>query len=172
MKKTFLLLVVTVVSGFALTLGQVPPEVTIEGKEGGLVGGGAWHSSDLKGKVHVLFYVDPDERDANEPFSEALQKRHFPDDKYRSVAIVNMAASWLPNIAINAKLELKRKKYPRAVYVRDKKKVLVRKWALADDSSDILVLDKEGKLIYQHSGALSDDEIQKLLQLIENSLEK
>jgi len=171
-KKIFLIFTLLFTHAFSLTLGQTPPNVVLEGKNGGKVDGTAWDSRMLKGKVYVLFYVDPDEKDTNEAFSEALKNRKFPYDKYTSVAIVNMAATWLPNFAIEAKLKAKQKKYPNAIYVRDKKKVLVKKWALEDDSSDILVFDKEGRLIFQHAGKLSDDQIEKVLSLIEHNLDK
>lgn len=172
MKKTFLFLLLIVSSSFALMLGQTPPEVTLEGKSGGLVDGTPWSSQMLKGKVHVLFYVDPDKKDLNEAFSEALKAKQFSPENYRSVAIVNMAATWMPNFAIEAKLRAKQKKYPNAIYVKDKKKVLVKKWALEDDNSDILVFDKEGKLIFQHAGRLKDEQIEKILALIEHNLDK
>jgi YtfJ family uncharacterized protein len=156
----------------ALMLGQTPPDVVLEGKNGGKVDGSAWSSQMLHDKVYVVFYVDPDERNTNEAFSEALKAKNFPHDKYTSVAIVNMAATWMPNFAIEAKLKAKQKKYPHAVYVKDKKKILVKKWALKDDSSDILVFDKEGKLIFQHAGKLNDGQIQKVIALIESHLAK
>ena len=172
MKKIFLLLVFLFSASYALTLGQTPPNVVIEGKDGGKVDGTPWNSQMLEGKVYVLFYVDPDEKDTNEAFSEALKARQFPYDKYTSVAIVNMAATWMPNFAIEAKLKAKQKKFPNAIYVKDKKKVLVKKWALADDSSDILVFDKAGKLIFQYSGKLNEEQIHQVLTLIEHSLDK
>ncbi len=172
MKKSFLLALLMLSSSYALTLGQTPPAVVIEGKYGGFLDGSPWDSSMLKGKVYVLFYVDPDKKDLNEPFSEALKKRQFPHDKYTSIAIVNMAATWMPNFAIDAKLKAKQKKYPNALYVRDKKKVLVKKWALEDDNSDILVFDKEGRLIFQHAGKLEPDQIEQVLSLIEHNLNK
>ncbi len=154
----------------ALMLGQTPPKVVLEGKNGGKVDGTPWRSEMLYGKVYVLFYVDPDERNTNEAFSEALKARNFPHDKYTSVAIVNMAATWMPDFAIEAKLKAKQKKYPHAIYVRDRKKVLVKKWRLKDDSSDILVFDKEGRLIFEHSGKLNKEQIDKVLTLIESQL--
>ena len=55
----------------AIELGQVPPSVVIDGKNGGKVDGSAWDSSMLKGKIHTLFYVDPDKRDLNNPLADA-----------------------------------------------------------------------------------------------------
>ena len=170
MKKVFLLLVLSASVSFALMLGQIPPSVIIDGKSGGQVDGNAWDSTMLNGKVYVLFYVDPDKKDLNEAFTEALHEKQFSYDKYGSVAIVNMAATWMPNFAIEMKLKAKQKKYPNALYVRDKKKVLVKKWALEDDNSDILVFSKSGKLIFQYAGKLNQDQIDKVISLIESNL--
>jgi hypothetical protein len=65
---------------------------------------------------------------------------------------------------------VKQKEFPDTIYAKDKKKVLVKKWQLADDNSDILVFDKNGKLIYKKFGKLSPEEIQKVLALIEKNL--
>lgn len=170
MKKISIMMVLLFSSLFALKIGAVPENVTIDGDDGGLVAGGAWHSSMLKDKVHVLFYVDPDEKDTNEAFSEALKKANFDHAKYTSVAIVNLAATWKPNVIINALLKSKQKKFPHAIYVKDKHKVLVKKWGLADDASDILVFDKTGVLLYSHTGRLDDKEIEKVLSLIKEHL--
>ena len=48
----------------------------------------------------------------------------------------------------------------------------MKKWALADDNSDILVFDKSGKLIYKKFGKLSKSEIEKVISLIKNNIEK
>ncbi len=172
MKRTFLLFILWICNAWSLTLGDTPPSVVLEGKNGGLVDGSAWSSDMIKGKVYVLFYVDPDERDTNNEFSDALKAKNFPSDKYASIAIVNMAATWMPNFLINSKLKKKQKKYPNAIYVKDKKKVLVKKWMLADDSSDILVFNKEGKLIFQNFGKLDSHQVEKVITLIENNLDK
>jgi YtfJ family uncharacterized protein len=153
-----------------MQMGQVPSKVELKEDLGGRVDGGAWSSEEMKGKVHVLFYVDPDEKDLNNDASEALNKEKFPPEKYQSVGIINMAATWLPNFVISSSLEEKQKKYPRTIYVRDYKKVLVNAWSIADDNSDVLAFDKQGRLIFRKEGKLSSEEIQKLLQVIKDNL--
>jgi predicted transcriptional regulator len=64
-------------------------------------------------------------------------------------------------------LKRKQKKFPRAVYVKDKKKVLVEKWGLADDSYDVLIFDRKGKLLYSKSGKMSPAEIEKAVAMID-----
>jgi len=170
MKK--IIMIVAIVTSFlsALVVGEVPKSITIEGKNGALVSGEAWHSSMLKEKVYVLFYVDPDEKDTNNNFSEALKKKNYNLETFGTVAIVNLDATWLPNFAIEASLKAKQKEYPNTTYVKDKRKYLVKEWGLSDDSSDVLVFDKEGKLIYYYSGKLPQDEITKVLKLIDENL--
>jgi YtfJ family uncharacterized protein len=170
MKKIVLGLLAAFVSSMAVEVGQVPPSVVLTGDNGGKVDGTDWSSSMLKGKVHIMFYVDPDERKLNEPLTQALKKRHFDRKKYASVAMINLAATWLPNAILESKLKAKQKEFPDTIYVKDRKKVLVKKWDLADDNSDILIFDKSGKLIYKKFGKLSPAEIQKVLSLIEKSL--
>ena len=170
MKKIILGLLVLVGSSFAVEVGQVPSAVSLSGDNGGKTDGSTWNTSSLKGKVHILFYVDPDKKDLNEALTKALKKRHFDRKKYASVAIVNLAATWMPNALIEAKLKSKQKEFPDTTYVKDKKKVLVKKWNLADDNSDVLLFDKNGKLIYKKFGKLSNAEIAKVLSLIEANL--
>ena len=170
MNKIVLGFLVLVGSAVALELGKVPSGIVLDGDNGGKTDGSAWNSSMLKGKVHILFYVDPDERKLNEPLTKALKKRHFDRKKYASVAMINLAATWLPNAILESKLKAKQKEFPDTIYVKDKKKVLVNKWDLADDNSDILVFDKSGKLIYKKFGKLSAEEIKEVLALIEKNL--
>ena len=154
----------------AIEIGEIPPKVELKEKLGGRLDGKPWSSEELQGKVQVLFYVDPDEKDTNNPASEALDKEKFPPDKFQSWAIINLAATWMPNILISSALEEKQKRYPKAIYVRDYKKVLVQSWKIADDSSNILVFDKTGKLIFRKDGQLNAEEIQKLIKTIRDNL--
>ncbi len=170
LKKIILGLLVLAGSAVAVELGKVPSNIVLDGDNGGRTDGSAWNSSMLKGKVHIVFYVDPDERKLNEPLTQALKKRHFNRKKYASVAMINLAATWLPNAVLESKLEAKQKEFPDTIYVKDKKKVLVNKWNLADDNSDILIFDKSGKLIYKKFGKLSGKEITDVIKLIEKNL--
>lgn len=154
----------------ALEIGEVPPKVELKEKLGGRLDGKPWSSEELQGKVYLIFYVDPDEKDTNNPASEALDKEKFPAEKFQSFGIINMAATWLPNFAISSALEEKQKKYPKTIYVRDYKKVLVHAWKITDDSSDVLAFDKKGKLIFRKDGKLNNEEIQKLIKAIRDNL--
>jgi len=170
MKKLILGMLALSLQLFGLQLGEIPSDVILDGKNGGKVDGSAWKSTMLSGKVHVLFYVDPDEKDANDAFGDALKEAKFDKANYSTVAVVNLAATWKPNIIIEAVLKEKQKQFPEAMYVKDKKKVLVKKWALADDASNIVVFGKDGKVLYFKNGKLDQSEISKVIQLIKDNL--
>jgi len=155
---------------FAIELGEIPPTMELKGKLGGRLDGTPWSSEELKGKVHVLFYVDPDEKDTNNEASEALNREKFPADQFQSVGIINMAATWLPNVTISSSLKDKQKRYPKTTYVRDYKKMVVNVWKIADDSSNVLAFDRHGKLIFRKDGKLTSEEIQMLIKAIRDHL--
>jgi len=154
----------------SIEIGEIPPKVELKEKLGGRLDGTPWSSEELRGKVYVLFYVDPDERDTNNDASEALLREKLSRDKFQSVGIMNMAATWLPNFAISSGLKDKQKRYPTTIYVRDYKKVLVNAWKIADDSSNVLAFDREGKLIFRKDGKLTAEEIQTLMKIIRDHL--
>ena len=110
-----------------LPIGQPAPLIELSGDLGGRLNGESWSSSELTGKVHVLFYTDPDEKDLNNAASEALKLEKFDREKYGSVGIGNMAATWMPNFAINIGLKKKQEKYPDTVYVMDMNKISLRR---------------------------------------------
>ena len=154
----------------AIDVGKIPPTLELKEKQGGRLDGTPWSSAELQGKVSVLFYVDPDEKDTNNAASDALENEKYPSDTFQAFGIVNMAATWMPNFAISAALKDKQKRYPKTIYVRDYKKVLVKEWNIADDSSDVLAFDKQGVLIFRKDGKLSAAEIQTLIKTIREHL--
>jgi len=155
-----------------LQMGQVPSHVELKDKLGGRLDDTAWRSDELTGKVHVLFYVDPDKKDLNNEASDALKKEAFPQDGFQSYAVINMAATWLPNFAISSSLKEKQKRYPTTIYVRDYKKTLVKAWGIADNNSDVLAFDKEGRLIFRKDGLLDAEDIKRLTALIREHLNR
>jgi YtfJ family uncharacterized protein len=157
-------------SAQAIELGEIPPNIELKEKLGGPLDGAPWSSAELQGKVYVLFYVDPDEKDTNNEASDALDREKFPSEKFQTVGIINMAATWLPNFAISSALKDKQKRYPETTYVRDYKKVLVNAWKIADDSSNVFAFDKKGKLIFRKDGKLTAEEIRTLIKVIRDHL--
>jgi YtfJ family uncharacterized protein len=154
-----------------LEIGQAPVKVELQGKLGGHRDKSAWSSEEFKGKVSVVFYVDPDVKDLNNDASEALKNEKFSLEKYQSFGIINMAATWMPNFAISSALKAKQKRYPDSIYVRDYKKVLVEKWGISDNNSNVLAFDKQGRLIFRKDGKLGSEDISELIKAIRKHLD-
>ena len=154
-----------------LPLGKIPPKIVLEGDLGGRLDGTAWNSEELiSGKVIVLFYVDPDESELNNHVSDALKAENFPLDKYGSIGMANMGATWLPNFAINIKLKSKQEKHKSTIYVKDLKKTVVNKWGLSDDNSNVILFGKDGKVLYSYDGKFSDAQVKEIIQAVKDNL--
>ena len=165
----FVLLSVGLFAG--LPVGQNAPLLEISGDDGGRVDDTAWSSSELVGKVWVVVHADPDESETNNAATEALKAEDYPKDVYGSVALINMAATWKPNFAINLILAGKQEDYPSTVYVRDNDNMVGEKWGLADDSNNMVVFDPTGKVIFSVDGQVSDADIKKMIAMINVEIE-
>ncbi|NOY22974.1 MAG: transcriptional regulator [Acidobacteria bacterium] len=156
----------------AMDLGKVPKTVQLSDKKGGRVDGTPWSSTEIKGKVYTLMYVDPDAKNMNIPTEKALKAQNFPKDLYGSIAVINMEATWKPNIIINKILKGKQKDYPDTIYVRDMDYYIAKAWDLKKNGSyAILCFDPEGKLIFLKDGKLAPSDTQKLIGIIKKALE-
>jgi len=170
--KMLLIVLLTTINLYAISLNEKPKEIIISGENGGLVKDGkAWDSNMLKNKVYVMFYVDPDKKDVNEEFSQALKAKEYrKKGAFGSIAIINMAATWKPNFAINIILKGKQKEFPKTIYVKDYNKVLVKEWGVRDNASDILIFSKDGALLFYKAGKMSTKDTQKAFDIIEANL--
>jgi predicted transcriptional regulator len=81
-----------------------------------------------------------------------------------------MAATWKPNFVISAILKKKQKRYPDTIYVKDKQKVFVREWGLADDDFNIVVLGSDGRVLFVKSGELSKEDAKRLLKILDEAV--
>lgn len=158
-----------IVSNAEIPVGSTPKTIVLQGEQGKLVdGGGPWESDLFRGFVTILFYVDPDESDLNNAASEALKDANLPADQVRSVAVINMDATLLPNFLIQGKLEDKQKEYQNTLYVMDYKKVLVNEWGLGDHNNDVVIFDKQGKVLFSVDGQLNDSQIKQMLAAVKS----
>jgi uncharacterized protein len=152
-----------------VSVGVTFPPLTLKGDNGGNVEGGAWKSTQNLGVAQVLIYADPDEKDKGEPLNKALDtfKKRVGDNKFKTTAVINMAATWKPNVVINQILKIKQKDYPKVTYVKDYKSVLVKKWKLYDDAYNIVLLDKNGVIVLHEIAPLSRTEIKNIVKQLE-----
>lgn len=150
----------------ALPLGSKPKLFSLQEKCGGRLDGSPWSSSELGGVVTAFFYVDPDEADANEPLYSALRKAGFPEGTTKSIAVINMKATWKPAGIIAMILKGKQKKYKNTLYVRDNCKKGIDLWNFADDASNVLLFNQQGEVIFCNDGPLSQKQIDEFIGLV------
>ena len=119
--------------------------------------------------------MDPDEKDLNEKASDALGEDQTLDKareagKSASYAIINMAATWLPNVVLKGLIEDSQKEHPNTNYIFDMNEILHKKWNIATDNNDVIVLDQAGKVVFSKDGELSDADIKTMLKAIHDNL--
>ncbi len=153
-----------------IVVGEKPPVLVLDGRDGGRLDNTSWSSNELKDKVWCLFYVDPDESDLNTAAEDSLSAEDIPDDKLETVAVINYKATRLPGFAVSIVLKGKQRKHPDTIYLKDNKHVFVEKWGLTDDTYCTLVFDKEGVLVYRKDGKMSEEEIDEYISTIKANL--
>lgn len=159
----------------SITFAQNPlvdkklPNLTLKGDDGGRLDGKEWSlEQSLQSKVvTIIFYVDPDEKDKNEEISERLKARNYNQTEVQYLGMINMEATWLPNFAISESLKTKQRKYPDTLYLKDYTKKGVQTWKVADDENNVIVLDKEGTVVFSKFGYVTKKEGDQLIALVD-----
>ncbi|MBN1532637.1 MAG: hypothetical protein JXA20_08245 [Spirochaetes bacterium] len=119
-------------------------------------------------KTVLIFYVDPDVPDQNDPFSEALKKHRFPAERFFGLGIVNLKdAPFLPNSIVRAMVRREIREN-NAVILTDPDRILQSAWNLGDcnNKSVIILLDPQRRVRFYKKGALTEGEIQSTIQAI------
>ena len=131
--------------------------------------GNAFTMASWAGKVLVVNYVDPDESDLNEHFTDALKKAkdegRLSEETYKGIGIADCAATWKPNFAIRAIASRKAKKYKTTILF-DYDASLRNSWGLVEDTANVIVLDKGRFCRAIVRGRVPDDLVPKLVQLV------
>lgn len=124
---------------------------------------------EFKGKVLYIAYVDPDEADTNNHVEDALKKDRdsgvLDKAKYQGFGIANLKASNIPNFAIKMKIKSKQEK-TGAIILLDYDYTILNLWGVKNDSSDVVVLDKERICRYVYNGKLPQEELTKMIGII------
>jgi len=123
----------------------------------------------FKDKVLYIAYVDPDEKDTNNHVEDALKKEResggLDKTRYEGFGIVNLKASMMPNFLIKSAIKSKQEK-TGAIIILDLDYTILNQWGLKNDSSDVVVLDKERICRYLYNGKLPPEELVKMIQII------
>ncbi|QSQ20375.1 hypothetical protein JY651_34705 [Pyxidicoccus parkwayensis] len=135
-----------------------PMDATLRTSEGKEVRLSRW-----RGKPVVLFYEDKDSTTLNQPLKETL----FERGKERGL----LDAAWVVAVANLEKFDFFPARQIALSYVRDEEKkagvpILVdldgtlgdAPWGLPKKTSNVLLLDAEGKIVFRHSGRMKPEE--------------
>ncbi len=173
MTKILLILGLTIASLPAeVNMYQTLPLISLADENGGYYNGEAWDSSILQGKTTLLMYVDPDENSKGEVFKPSIEafEEELDFRKFQILVIINLQATWKPIFMIRSFMKNKVTDFPKRTYVLDNNSVLVKKWGLTDNEYNTLVIDRESKVVYSHSGIWKKDEITQIDRLIRSQV--
>ena len=169
MKKVFftvLLVLLWTVSGAIagdLKVGDKASDWSFADADGNLYTMQSW-----AGKVLLVNYNDPDEKDMNEHFTDAMKKAKddgvLNDESYKGIGIADCKASWKPDVLIKSFGASKAKKY-NTVILFDYDASLRNAWGLKEDSANAILLDKDGVCRAIVRGRVADDQVAVLVQL-------
>ena len=168
MKYLFLLylyLVTFLFSQSSLEVGMPAPEWEFPDADGNMFTMDNW-----AGKIMGVSYVDPDESEMNEEFSDRVKKAIDVDsliarDSFKGIGIADCASSWKPDFLIRAIGGRKAKKYETTVLF-DFDAILRKSWDLNEDSYNIVILDKSRIVRGLYKEKMSESEMDEALQLI------
>ena len=120
------------------------------------------------GKVLLVNYNDPDEKDMNEHFNDAVKEESknglLKEATFKGIGIADCKASWKPDSLIRSFGASAAKKY-NTVILFDYDASLRNAWGLKEDSANAILLDKNGVCRAIIRGRVPDDQVASLVQL-------
>ncbi|MCS3457387.1 YtfJ family protein [Aeromonas rivuli] len=132
-----------------------------------------WQSKQLAGKVFLIQHIAgrSSAKELNAPMIEAIKKARLPHDSYQTVTIINSNdAIWGTSGFVKSSAEDSKKEFPWSAMVLDSKGMARNAWELTPESSAIVLLDKEGKVLFAKDGQLTANEITTVMELIKSHL--
>lgn len=128
-----------------------------------------WNSARLPGKVRIVQHMAgrTAAREMNEPLIEAIRKDNLPRDRYQTTTIVNTDDAIIGSgIFVRNSIESGKKQFPWSQVIVDSKGSVQKAWQLRSKSSAIVVLDKAGMVRFAKEGALTPQEVQQVIALV------
>jgi predicted transcriptional regulator len=130
--------------------------------------GKAFSTESWAGKVLLVNYVDPDESDLNEYFTDAMKKAKdqglLKDETYKGIGIADCKATWKPDALIRTIAGKKAKKYNTTILF-DYDATLRNAWGLEVDTSNIILLDKNRVVRVIVRGKVPESEVASIVKM-------
>ena len=112
-------------------------------------------------------------KEKNATLIEAIKSAKLPHDRYQTTTIVNTDDA-IPGsgVFVRSSIESNKQLYPWSQFIVDSNGVVRKAWQLNEESSAIVVLDKDGRVQWAKDGALSQEEVQQVVALLHKLLNK
>ncbi|HEY1843765.1 MAG TPA: YtfJ family protein [Buttiauxella sp.] len=134
-----------------------------------------WNSAQLAGKVRVLQHIAgrSSAKEMNAGLIEAIKAAKFPHDRYQTTTIVNTDDAIMgTSMFVRSSIESNKKQFPWSQFIVDSNGLAKNAWQLEDGGSAIVVLDKDGRIQFAKDGSLTQDEVQQVMNLLHELLNK
>lgn len=134
-----------------------------------------WNTAQLPGKVRVVQHIAgrSSAKEQNAPLIEAIKAANLPHDQYQTTTIINVDDAIIGSgIFVKNSIEESKKQFPWSQFIVDEQGIAAKTWQLTPAGSAIVVLDQNGRIQFAKDGALSSQEIQQVMDLLHNLLNK
>nr|WP_086937616.1 YtfJ family protein [Thaumasiovibrio occultus] len=161
-----------------LVVGQSLPAASVANKGEIVINNGAlryqsWSTSQLNGKVRVIHAIAGRSaaKEMNEPLMTAITAAELPASRYQTTTIINQNdAIWGTGGFVQSSAEESKQEFHWSSMVLDAEGKVAATWDLKPESSAIIVIDQNGKVLYVKEGALSNAEMNNVLALIQQNI--
>jgi len=161
--------------------GALVPTVRLErGKlvlDGRAIGVKPWSLAETKGRVRTIYHlagrigIDSVNKDYIDALLAAKLPEQAPDSPYKTITILNLSDTlWGTHGLALGQFQDSQRKFPYAIHVADEKGVAREAWDLEPKQSAVIVLDKDGTVLFFKEGKLSPKEIKTAVDLIKAKL--
>lgn len=136
-----------------------------------------WDSREMDGRVRTIYHlaarigID----DVNKPFIDALIAARLPertpDGAYKTITILDLSdALWGTAGLGRSRLSDSQRDFPWAVHVLDDRGAARAAWGLPPKQSSVIILDRDGTVLFFKVGRLSPEEIGRAVGIIKDHL--
>ncbi len=136
-----------------------------------------WSSSELTGRIGVVYHLAArsGSDEINKPFIDALiaadLPEYLPESPYKTTTILNTDdAFWGTSGIASGRFEASQKDVAYACYANDENGVAQKAWGLKTKGSAVIILDKDGTVLYFKDGKMTQGEIENAVKLIKHKL--
>jgi len=134
-----------------------------------------WSTDALPGRVRTVQAIAgrTSAKKMNQAFIDEVAAAKFDRNKYQTTTIINLSDK-IPasGFVVKGKAEASKKEFWWSSVVLDDKGEVARNWGLQPESSAILVLDNQGKVLFFKEGELTQQEREQALNLIKTEIAK